>query len=242
MAANTPMGRERLLACAAQMPVLHALGGRVEEAALLTVTSSYAPLFLPSTSLLDDLVSFYGLRADFPASRLVVRSPTVRSLLLLADEVSALLRADGRGALKVVNTGVRLFEKDEAKGTPCAFRVVHDGLAHVVPYMSRQLVHTTPDAAIRVLKATAPIGAGELAASEPALHAELGRTCRPGSVVLTTRPHADGLPLHVVVLYAPSGAVSAMVKGLEKSALLFRLQAGSGAAAAVGTAGAAAEF
>ena len=102
--------------------VLHAHGGATHAAAAAAAKTSYAPLYTPSDTLLDGLRAFFGLdrssaeseppspaadAAPFPAHRLVARSPTGRSLLLVSDEVLSLLRADTRGALRIVNTGAR---------------------------------------------------------------------------------------------------------------------------------------
>ena len=59
-----------------------------------------------------------------------VRSPTARTLLLLADETTGLLRGDTTGKLRVVNTGVRLFEREEA------FDVLPNDLAAVQAFMA----------------------------------------------------------------------------------------------------------
>ena len=62
-----------------------------------------------------------------------------------------------------------------------------------------------------------------------------GEGCAPGSVVLTVATAADGLPMHLVALYAPSGGLGLMIKPLERRALLVRLGLGlppAGAAAA----------
>ena len=220
--ADTPeLAKERMNECAQRMEVLHAHGGPTAAAAVNTVLTSYAPLFVPSAELVSDLVGFYGLQPTFPKDGLVVRSPTARTLLLLSDEVRALLRRDAGGALKVVNTGVRLFERQEAKGTACGYRVCADGLDYVLPAMTKQRTPCSVAAAARILGCK-QLSSTELAEAEPTLAAALSASCQPGSVTLVCTPD-DGLPLCVIVLYAPSGAVSPMVKGLEKQAALFRL-------------------
>ena len=42
-------------------------------------------------------------------------------------------------------------------------------------------------------------------------------------MVLTVAAAADGLPMHLVALYAPSGGLGLMIKPLERRALLVRL-------------------
>ena len=123
---------------------------------MLTALSSYAPLFKPPDELLKAITQSYGLSAGFPLHRLVVRSPQARSLLLLADEVLSLLRSDRYGALKVVNTGVRVFEREVAKGVLNEYRLCQDGLSHTLPALGKQLCQCTVEAAVRVLTCKTP--------------------------------------------------------------------------------------
>ena len=46
----------------------------------------------------------------------------------------------------------------------------------------------------------------------PALAAAPPGACAPGSVVLTVAAAADGLPMHLVALYAPSGGLGLLIK------------------------------
>ena len=72
------------------------------------------------------------------------------------------------------------------------------------------------------------IAAEEVAAAVPRLHAALrahgASPCAPGSVLLSCRPADGGPPMHVVALYAPSGALGPRVKGLERQAMHARLR------------------
>jgi len=221
--------------------VLHAHGGATHAAAAAAAKTSYAPLYTPSDTLLDGLRAFFGLdrssaeseppspaadAAPFPAHRLVARSPTGRSLLLVSDEVLSLLRADTRGALRIVNTGVRLFEAQEAKGTGCAYRVCQDGLPHLLPHIRRQRAPCSVET-VALLLSRPPLSALELGETDAALAARLKASCQPGSVVLEATT-AQGQQIRIVALYAPSGSLGAMVKGLEKEALTFRLTSEAG--------------
>mmetsp|Transcript_49340 Transcript_49340/g.160416 ORF Transcript_49340/g.160416 Transcript_49340/m.160416 type:complete len:476 (-) Transcript_49340:148-1575(-) len=214
---------------------------RRHAAAAAAAKTSYAPLYTPSDTLLDGLRAFFGLdrssaeseppspaadAAPFPAHRLVARSPTGRSLLLVSDEVLSLLRADTRGALRIVNTGVRLFEAQEAKGTGCAYRVCQDGLPHLLPHIRRQRAPCSVET-VALLLSRPPLSALELGETDAALAARLKASCQPGSVVLEATT-AQGQQIRIVALYAPSGSLGAMVKGLEKEALTFRLTSEAG--------------
>eukprot|EP00965_Chrysotila_dentata_P105489 3483993-Pleurochrysis_carterae.AAC.3 len=58
---------------------------------------------------------------------------------LTSPDVLALLRDDEHGALRVVHTGVRLFDRDSAKGTGCDFRACQSGLPILLPYLRTQV-------------------------------------------------------------------------------------------------------
>ena len=216
-------------ACARHAAVLHAVGGAtIEAAAAQTLGTSYPPLFTPAADLIERLQSFFGTADGFPSARLVARSPSARQLLLVTDEVLGLLRADSAGALRVVHTGVRIFEREEAKGCDgCGYRVCQDGLPHVLRFQRRQLVGCETATAARILRSSELLTPAVMADEDPTLAAALQAHCRPGSIVLACTA-ADGLPLHMVGLYAPSGALGHRIKPLERQALLVRLGVAAG--------------
>ena len=53
--------------------------------------------------------------------------------------------------------------------------------------------------------------------------------------MLTVASAADGLPMHLVALFAPSGGLGLMIKPLERRALLVRLGLPPAGAAAAPT-------
>ena len=129
--------------------------------------------------------------------------------------------------------GVRLFEREDAKGCQegCGFRCCQDGLHHVVHLQRRQRAVCEVGVAARLLQAVQLLSPAQLEQHAPTLAAALRATCQPGSVVLSCAA-ADGQPLHLVALYAPSGGLGCMVKPLERRALLARLLGASAAAPA----------
>ncbi len=79
----------------------------------------FDPLFVPSAELVASLRSFFGLGDAFPWHRLAARSPHARSLLLLGEQPLCLLRRDAAaGRLRVVSSGVRLFDSYSMR-VPC---------------------------------------------------------------------------------------------------------------------------
>ena len=111
--------------CKAALTFLNGIKERGGEFA--TEIANLAQSFPPELQAVPELaalVDFYGLAASFPADRLIVRSPTAKSLLLVAPEVLAVLKTDTAGALKVVNTGVKLFERETGKGATIVNSIV----------------------------------------------------------------------------------------------------------------------
>ena len=202
------------VATALHPPEAPGKGGRVQP--------KYAPLFVPSAELCGGVAAYFGLGAEFPLASLVARSPGAPTLVLLADEVRALLRRDSKGLLRVIHTGVRLFQKDSAKGTDCVYRVCQDGLSQVLPHTSRQRAPISQEG-MRALLAR-PIGLAEEEVPGPTAAALA--SCRSGSVVLESTG-SDGRALVAAALYAPSGAVRAMISKQERQALLSRLLPGA---------------
>lgn len=173
--------------CAEKMNILHANGGTSSDAVVAAANSSYAPLFTPDPSLVATLGAFYGLDASFPATKLIVRSPTAKSLLLVADEVLELLKADAStGYLRVVNTGVHVLERELAKGVECKFRICQDGLAHILPHVAKQTVRCSRAAAAKLLSCKQSVLADELGADADLspLTELLKASCKPGSVIV----------------------------------------------------------
>jgi len=221
--------RRHYQACALHEKVLHAIGGATVEGATAAVMGTpYAPLFVPSRDVIASLGRFFGLTGAFPFARLVARSPAAKVLLLISEQVLDLLRMDHRGVLRIVNCGVRCFEREEAKGCAvgCNFRACQDALQHFLGSLTKQRLEVGSAAAVRLLSCppgSAGISSEAMADHEPSLAEALRSTCMPGSVILSCIGN-DELPLHFAALYSPSGALVPRVKGLEREALLSRLE------------------
>ena len=142
----------------------------------------FDPLFVPSAELVASLRSFFGLGAAFPWHRLAARSPQARSLVLLGEQPLCLLRRDAAaGRLRVVSSGVRLFDAEVIKGVRCAYRLCHEGLQYILPHLSRQRAPCATASLLRLMER------GLLTAEEvrhdTALASALDR-CAAGSLVL----------------------------------------------------------
>ena len=82
----------------------------------------------------------------------MIRSPTAKSLLLVGGGVLDLLRKDSAaGRLAVVNTGVRLFERETAVGAQCTYRLCQDGCRLLMPHLTRQVARVSSMALVEKL-------------------------------------------------------------------------------------------
>ena len=67
------------------------------------------------------------------------RTLSGKAIFLIGSAVLRLLRADASAKLHLVNTGTRVLERSEPRpGVTFPFRLMQEGVAFVVPYMSRQ--------------------------------------------------------------------------------------------------------
>eukprot|EP00300_Choanocystis_sp_HF-7_P007782 c15507_g1_i2.p1 GENE.c15507_g1_i2~~c15507_g1_i2.p1 ORF type:complete len:627 (+),score=118.61 c15507_g1_i2:100-1980(+) len=101
-------------------------------------------LALATPSVAASLSEFYGIPLE-EASRFVTRGNKSRSLYRTSPAVLDPLLADVEGQVRVVNLGVKVFEVSEDKHVTasCSYRLVHAGLAAVLPLMTRQRVRVS---------------------------------------------------------------------------------------------------
>lgn len=197
------------------------MAARRARAVAAAAANKFAPLYLPSAELLAAVASFYGLGPGFPWHRLLLRSMQGLTLVLVAEEVLDFLRRDSGGAVRLISTGVRLFDRDTAKGVGCPHRVCQNGLPLLLPHMTKQRA-TLPAATMRQLLLM-PEGLPTSGWRDGGEGAAQLQRCGVGSVALECDDVPDGRPLALAVLYAPSGTLRPMIGKAERSALLSRL-------------------
>lgn len=88
-------------------------------------------------------MSFFGIQG-FPFDQLRVRSEgKYPKMYFLSSGVSEYLSA-GEGQLRLINTGVRIFESHTSKDPlTCYFRVSYEGSQTLLPYLSKRVVPIT---------------------------------------------------------------------------------------------------
>ncbi|KAF9201173.1 hypothetical protein BGZ49_008608 [Haplosporangium sp. Z 27] len=101
-------------------------------------------LFLDSNNADVELFSkFYGLDEDFPKDQFLVRSEGEKNktIYFVSDAVKSILKSDDIHRLKVVNTGVRTFiRQDSNSPADCTFRIHNEGIAMMRQFVSNARV------------------------------------------------------------------------------------------------------
>ncbi|KAG0056401.1 hypothetical protein BGZ83_005116 [Gryganskiella cystojenkinii] len=104
------------------------------------VTKEEPFLFLDSKNADIELISnFYGLDKDFPTDQFLVRSEGEKNktIYFVSEAVKSILQSEEIKRLKVVNTGVRTFIRQDTKTpTECSFRVNSEGIGMMRQFFS----------------------------------------------------------------------------------------------------------
>ncbi|KAG0348939.1 hypothetical protein BG005_011244 [Podila minutissima] len=97
-------------------------------------------LFLDSTNADVELFSkFYGMDEDFPKDQFLVRSEGEKNktIYFVSEAVKSILKSEDINRLKVVNTGVRTFiRQDSNSPAECSFRVHAEGISMMRQFFS----------------------------------------------------------------------------------------------------------
>ena len=101
-----------------------------------------------SDAVHSQLKRFYGISSSIDLSTsLMTRNLDAelpKRIYYLSDAAKRVLEADPTGDLKVIATGVKVFERQEAKDADpknsCSYRVVQEGLYVLLPHMTKQVV------------------------------------------------------------------------------------------------------
>ena len=97
-------------------------------------------LFLDNNNVDIQLISnFYGLDKEFPTDQFLVRSEGEKNktIYFVSEAVKSILQSEEIHRLKVVNTGVRTFIRQDTKTpTDCSFRVNSEGIGMMRQFFS----------------------------------------------------------------------------------------------------------
>jgi len=101
-------------------------------------------VFLPKDDqTIQNIKEFYGLSSQFPQEQWVVRSEgeKFRTVYFISDSVKSILNSEDSHRILVVNSGVKMFFRNEGDGTvKCSYRIVNEGLSTISPYLSDKRV------------------------------------------------------------------------------------------------------
>ncbi|GIL73181.1 hypothetical protein Vretifemale_3370 [Volvox reticuliferus] len=112
---------------------------------------------LEDDSVLSILYDYYGIPPDFPLrSQLVMRALDrhPKRLYFVARSVLDLMMQDSREVLKIVSTGLKVFERQLVRDqvNECPYRLSQEGLPLVLPYITRQRIEVPPKVLVQLLR------------------------------------------------------------------------------------------
>ncbi|KAJ2371475.1 tRNA (cytosine-5-)-methyltransferase ncl1, partial [Coemansia sp. RSA 2607] len=105
-----------------------------------------------STGELKNILAFYGIKDTMSRRGFLSRmeNSTYRSVYYVSDSVRRLMELAGQ-RLRVVNTGIRVFNRNCVKDAGCAYRLVCEGVPQLLPHLAPHFVVDVPFADLRVL-------------------------------------------------------------------------------------------
>ncbi|KAJ1807649.1 tRNA (cytosine-5-)-methyltransferase ncl1, partial [Coemansia sp. RSA 2598] len=110
-------------------------------------------LFLDaSTGELKKILDFYGIKESMSRNGFLSRmeNNSYRSVYYVSDSVRELMVLAGQ-RLRVVNTGIRVFNRNCVRDADCAFRLVCEGTPQLLPHLSERFVVDVPFGDLRAL-------------------------------------------------------------------------------------------
>ncbi|CAG8725087.1 25180_t:CDS:2, partial [Dentiscutata erythropus] len=97
----------------------------------------------PDDAVISQIREYYGLSHEFPTDQLLVRSVNERNKILyfVSEPVKRVLQAPDCHRLRVVNSGIKVFTRQEAnEPIKCEFRFNAEGIIMIYPYISKKRV------------------------------------------------------------------------------------------------------
>ncbi|XP_071957653.1 RNA cytosine C(5)-methyltransferase NSUN2-like [Antedon mediterranea] len=107
--------------------------------------------FKDDVEIWPSIQSFYGVIDEFPLNQMFTRCYVgkKRNLYMVNSAVCQIVKLC-EGKLKVINCGVKVWSRSDAKGVECDFRLAQDGIYCIYPYLTCRKVDITRDD-VRVL-------------------------------------------------------------------------------------------
>ncbi|CAL0329934.1 unnamed protein product [Lupinus luteus] len=118
-------------------------------------------VFFKDEAIINSIRAFYGISEQFPLDgHLVTRNNEaghVKRIYYVSKSVKDVIKLNFSVGqqLKITSVGLKMFERQSARegsDAPCAFRVSSEGLPLVLPYMTKQILHASPEVFKRLLQ------------------------------------------------------------------------------------------
>lgn len=101
--------------------------------------SPFLPLSGDWSPVVENIRNFYGLREDFPVSCLMTRSEKSPTVYFVAPGCMEVLEAQKLDpSIKIIHTGLKLFQKRALENVKCEFRVCAEGLPYLLPFITKR--------------------------------------------------------------------------------------------------------
>ncbi|KAJ3090319.1 tRNA (cytosine(34)-C(5))-methyltransferase [Quaeritorhiza haematococci] len=174
---------------------------------------------------------FYGLNPEFPQNQYIVRSEITkhRAIYFVSNAVKALLQASNANRLNVVNTGIKVFSRNEGDGKAgCPYRINNEGLYMTFPFLGRKRVSDVPlsDVLLLLREDYPKFNAGGFTEQT----AKFLESVDQGSVIFAFRPDDEShavLKIHysevLLPIWRAKTSASLLLNKQERRALLARL-------------------
>jgi 16S rRNA C967 or C1407 C5-methylase (RsmB/RsmF family) len=94
-----------------------------------------------SDEIMEPLIQYYGLSADFPKDQLMARAggEAHKVLYFISRSIKTLFDLGIQKRLTVINSGLKTFAKNN-NHCDCGYRVAQEGIQFLVPYMTKRKV------------------------------------------------------------------------------------------------------
>ncbi|KYQ94248.1 NOL1/NOP2/Sun family protein [Tieghemostelium lacteum] len=96
---------------------------------------------------------FYGLSDSFPYDQLLCRSEKSKKIYLVSKSLLKMIENDQESRkIKLINAGIKIFQKHEGNASPCSFRIAQESVAIIEPYCTKRIVHISHDELVMFLQ------------------------------------------------------------------------------------------
>ncbi|XP_022108755.1 tRNA (cytosine(34)-C(5))-methyltransferase-like [Acanthaster planci] len=104
--------------------------------------------FKKDEQIWPQIKDFYAIDDKFPITQLLTRchGGKKRNLYLVNEGIKSILE-NNEGNIKIINSGVKVWSRSDAKDVPCDFRLAQEGIYSIFPYLSpvRKITNITKD-------------------------------------------------------------------------------------------------